>query len=142
MIVWLAGSQRTPAQTDNADVAVLPFSSGAAEADLAARLTESVTAELARLGTVSVVSHTSALQFAGRPQPLREIAGALNADFIVEASVEHDGSGLLVVTRLVDAETDRKVWVSDYRGALDNTRVIAQRLAFDVSTEVTKRQSR
>ena len=52
MVVWLGGWNRTPAQTDNADVAVLPFSSEPGDESLAARLTEHVTAELARLGTV------------------------------------------------------------------------------------------
>ena len=91
---------------------------------------------------MSVVSHTSALQFAARHRPLHEIASTLNADFVVEASVEFDSAGLLVVTRLIDAETDRKVWVSDYRGVPDNTRAIAQQLALDVSMELAKRQSR
>jgi TolB-like protein len=141
MVVWLGGWNRTPAQTDNADAAVLPFSSEPEDRDLAARMTESVTAELARLGTVSVVSYTSATQVAGGGRPLREIAGTLNADFIVEASIEREPGGILVVARIVSAETDRKVWVSDYRGAPDETRAIAQRMAFDVGAEIVKRQS-
>ena len=99
-------------------------------------MTESVTTELARLGTVGVASHTSAMQFAGARKPLREIAAALNADFILEASVEHEPSGLLVTARIVNAETDRKIWVADYRGAADDVRGISQRIAFDVSAEL------
>ena len=38
---------------------------------LAARVTDGVTTEVARLGSVSVVSHTSALQFAGVRRPMR-----------------------------------------------------------------------
>ena len=141
MVVWLGGWNRTPAQADNADVAVLPFSSDAADASLAARLTETVTTELARLKTVDVASHTSAVGIA-RSRSLREIASDLNVNFFVEASVERDGGGLLVVTRLVNAETDRKVWVADYRGGPDEVRAIAQRMAFDVSSELAKRLSR
>lgn len=140
MVVWLGGWNRTPAQGDNADVAVLPFSSDVADASLAGRLTETVTTELARLKTVSVASYTSTTGLGDTRRPLREIASALNVNFAVEASVEPDGDGLLVVVRLVNAETDRKIWVSDYRGPRDNPRAIAQRIAFDVSTELTKRQ--
>ena len=68
----------------------------AEDASLAARMTESVTTELARLGTVGVASHTSAMQFAGARKPLREIAAALNTGFILEASVEREPNGLLV----------------------------------------------
>lgn len=142
MVVWLGGWNRTPAQTDNADVAVLPFSSEPGDKSLATRLTEHVTAELARLGTVSVVSHTSALQFADAHRSMREVAGSLNADFVVEATVEREPEGVLLVTRLVNAQNDRKVWVADYRGTAADVRGISQRMAFDIGAEVAKRQPR
>jgi TolB-like protein len=89
-----------------------------------------------------VASYTSTTGLSETRRPLREIASALNVNFVVEASVEPDGDGLLVMARIVNAETDRKIWVSDYRGPRDNPRAIAQRIAFDVSTELTKRQPR
>lgn len=140
MVLWLGGWHLTPAQTNNADAAVLPFSSEAQDQNLAARLTEHVTVELARLGTISVVSHTSAKQFASTTLPLRRIADTLNADFIVEGTVEREPSGVLLVARIVSAETDRKIWVADYRGAADDLRGIAQQMAFDVSAELVKRR--
>ena len=138
MVVWLGGWNRTPAQGDNADIAVLPFSNGTDDAALAERLTENVTTELARLNTVSVASYTSARGSNRSDRPLREIASALNVNYIVEASVEQDGDGVLVMARIVNAETDRKIWVADYRGSRDDTRAMAQRIAFDVSTELAK----
>jgi TolB-like protein len=141
MVVWLGGWNRTPPKSGPA-IAVLAFDPaalGAEDAALATRLTESVTTELARLGTVGVASHTSAMSFAGARKPLREIAAALNAGFILEASVEREPNGLLVTTRIVSAETDRKIWVADYRGAADDVRGISQRIAFDVSTELLRR---
>ena len=50
-----------------------------------------------------------------RPPPLR-------ATYVVEASIDDDAGQLLVVARIVNAETDRKVWVADYRGARDDVR--------------------
>ena len=75
------------------------YSAGEEDGAIAAQLTDSVTAELARLGTVSVVSHTSAMQFDRERKPLREIAAALNAGFIVEASVENVAGGISVMAR-------------------------------------------
>jgi len=141
MVVWLGGWNRTPPKAGPA-IAVLafePWSSTAEDAALAARITESVTTELARLGTVGVPSHTSAMQFAGVRKPLREIAAALNANFILEASLEREPDGLLVTTRIVSADTDRKIWVADYRGATADVRGISQRIAFDVSAELLRR---
>ena len=137
MVVWLVGSTPTPAETGAPAVAVLAFSGD--DTALAASITENVTSELARLGTVSVASHTSARQFAGTRTPLREIAASLNVDFILEASLDQAPDGLLAVVRIVDTATDRKVWVADYRGAADDTRAISQRIAFDVGAELIKR---
>ena len=137
MVVWLGGSTPTPAETGAPGVVVLAFSGD--DTALASRITENVTSELARLGTVSVASHTSAMQHAGTRTPLRDIAAALNVDFAVEASVEREPGGVLVVIRLVDTTTDRKVWVSDYRGSADDARAISQRIAFDVGSELVKR---
>lgn len=137
MVVWLGGSTPTPAETGAPGVAVLAFSGD--DTALASRITENVTAELARLGTVSVASHTSAMQYAGTRTPLRDIAAALNVDYAVEASVDREPEGVLVVIRLVNTATDRKVWVSDYRGAADDARAISQRIAFDVASELIKR---
>ena len=140
MVLWLGGSTPTPAETGAPAVAVLAFSGD--DAALASRITETVTSELARLGTVSVASHTSAMQYAGTRTPLRDIAAALNVDYAIEAAVDREPEGLLVIVRLVDTATDRKVWVSDYRGAADDARGISQRLAFDVGAEVSKRAQR
>lgn len=143
MVMWLGGWNRRPPGDQRPTVAVLAFEAnihGDGKVVLAARLTEAVTSELARLGTVSVASYTSAMQFSGQRRPMREIASALNSNYIVEASIDDEVSNLLVVVRLVSAETDRKVWVSDYRGDDNDIRGIAQRIAFDTSAELMKRE--
>ena len=137
LVIWLAGSTPTPAETGAPAVAVLAFSGD--DAALTSRITETVTSELARLNTVSVASFTSAMEYADRRAPLREIAAALNVDYVLESSVEREGDDLLITARIVDTATDRKVWVADYRGAENQVRTISQRLAFDAGAEVMKR---
>lgn len=137
VVIWLAGSTPTPAETGAPGIAVLAFSGD--DAALSSRITETVTSELARLKTVSVASHTSAMEFAGRRVPLREIAAALNVDYVLESAVERDAGGVLITARIVDTATDRKIWVADYRGAEGELRAVSQRLAFDVNAEVMKR---
>jgi TolB-like protein len=144
MVFWLGGWSWNHQRQDDRrpSVAVLAFTANMAGDDnerIASQLTEAVTAELARLGTLSVASHTSAMQFAGQRRSIPEISAALRATYIVEASIDDDAGQLLVVARIVKADTDRKMWVADYRGARDDVRTIAQRIAFDVSAEVVKR---
>ena len=142
MVVWLGGWNMQPRDDQHPGVAVLAFHPnmiGEENERLASRLTEAVTTELARLGTLGVASHTSAMQFAGQRPAMSEISAALRASYIVEASIDDEAGQLLVVARIVDAETDRKMWVGDYRGSRDEVRAIAQRIAFDVSNEILKR---
>jgi TolB-like protein len=141
MVAWLGGWNRLQPADDRPSIAVLAFEANVAGADqdkLAQRLTEGVTSELARLGTLSVVSYTSAMQFAGQRRPISEIRAALGADFVFEGSVDEEPGGLLLVARLVNAANDRKVWVSDYRGGAGDIRGISQRAAFDASATILR----
>jgi TolB-like protein len=133
-------------QTTRPAVAVLAFAEYSTDPQLggiAARLTDDVTSELARLGRVDVVSHTSAMQFADDRRSLREIAGALQADFVVEGTIAAEPGGIKVVARIVNAATDRKAWVEDYHGKADAlpdlSRAIAQDIAAAVLTLVPAR---
>jgi TolB-like protein len=137
--VWLSWRPRPQGPA----VAVLAFSEHSDNAQLAgvaARLTDDVTSELARLGRVGVVSHTSAMQFAGLKKPLREIASALNANFVVEATIESEPGGIKVVARIVNAATDRKVWVQDYHGRPDALHDLSREIAEGIATGVLTRQ--
>ncbi len=137
-VTWMS---RPPSAEGPPSVAVLAFeqySTSEEDGAIAAQLTDSVTAELARIGTVSVVSHTSAMQFAGERKPLREIAQALNAAFVVEASIENVNGGIRVMARVVNAATDRKMWVEDYAGRPDDLAGLSRQIAAGVSAAVSQ----
>jgi TolB-like protein len=144
--VWRSGlvtsvGSATPIVT----IAVLPFaeySNRPADVLLAARLTDSVTGELARNRVLGVVSHTSALQFAGTRRPLGEIAQALNAELILEGSLHVDGDRLRVEARLVDAAKDRKIWVDDFAGTLTDIPSLSRRIATTVGPIAERSRAR
>jgi TolB-like protein len=119
-------------------VAVLPFahySTDPEDALLAARLTDAVTAELARIGTVGVVAHTSVLKFAQEPRKsAREIGQALNVDLIVESSVRHVGDQLTVSVRLINPHTERKMWVQDFAADAQNAKGLERQIASTVAS--------
>nr|ALS90726.1 protein of unknown function (DUF1049) [uncultured bacterium] len=144
MVFWLGSRDRHPPPDLRPTAAVLPFEAnmiGGDNSNYSALITEAVTSERAMLGTISVASYTSAMQFEGQRRPMSEIAAALKSNYVVEASVDDEASEILVVARIVNAVTDRKMWVSDYRGARDDVRGIAQRMAFDISAEILKREA-
>ncbi len=129
----------TPATT----IVVLPFaqySVDSADALLAARLTDAVSSELARIKTMGVISRTSAAQFAAERRPLREIAQTLHADLVMEATVQHEADRVRVDVRLVNASTDRKFWVQDFVATTAEVGSLPKRIAAAVATVVRERR--
>ena len=114
---------------------------GGDNSDYSALITEAVTSELARLGPSASRRTRAPCSLPVSDRPMSEVATALDSAYVIEASVDDEASEILVVARLVNAVTDRKMWVSDYRGARDDVRGIAARIAFDVSAEILKREA-
>jgi len=144
MVLFLANRNRQPTEDLRPTAAVLPVEAnmiGGDNDNYSAQFTEALTSELARLGPISVASYTSSMQFAGVRRPMSEISAALKSRYIVEASIDDEASEILIVARIVNATTDRKMWVSDYRGARDDVRGLAQRIAFDVSAAILEREA-
>ena len=142
VVAWRAGpwaSHRSPQSA----IAVLPlgqYSNVDGDELLAARLTDGITTELARIGTLRVVSHTSARQFAGVRKPLREIARALNADLVVEGSIDTRPDSLHVSARIVDGATDQKIWVKDFNGSTSDLPALQRQIAAAIAAAVAARQ--
>jgi TolB-like protein len=130
----LLNGDRAPARPlHEVRVAVLPLRTytnhDEALALLAAQLTDGVTRELARLGTLQVVSHLSALHVAAEQQTLPAMAQALRADVFVAASLGREGERLRVQAVLIDAVADRKFWVGDVDGSIGALPELQRRVA-------------
>jgi TolB-like protein len=115
----LLNVDRSPAAeaSPKPSIAVLPFehySTSEQDATFAAYLTDSLTTALARLGTVSVASRTSASQYTRDRRSVVEIAKALNVQLVMESTVTITGDETELAIRLVDGARDRKVWVGKY----------------------------
>ena len=144
MVFWLAIRDGHPRPDLRPTAAVLPIEAnmiGGDNDNYSALMTEAITTELARLGTISVASFTSSMQFAGHRPSMSEVNAALKSRYVIEASVDDEAAEILVVARIVDAETNRKMWVSDYRGARDGVRGMAQRIAFEVSAAILQKDA-
>jgi TolB-like protein len=122
----------TPQASSAIRVAVLPFAHFSTDPEiamLAARITDGVTTELARLGTLSVVSRTSAAQFISDERPVTEVAQILDADLVIEGSAIVEGGRVKVVARLVHGLLDRKVWVGEYDSSPQEIAELQRRIA-------------
>jgi adenylate cyclase len=142
LAAWGSGRwSRRPPVEPAMSIAVLPFTNYSTETEdqlLAARLTDGVTSELAKMGTLRVVSHTSVLQFAGSRTPLLEIAKTLNANVLLEGTVERTGHDIRVAARLVSGTSNYKLWVENVTGTTADPRDLERRIASQISSAALK----
>jgi serine/threonine-protein kinase len=136
--------QTTSGPASRASVAVLPFqslSTDSADAYFATGIAEDVSSQLARLGGITVVAHSSARAAALRAREPREIGLALGVATLLEGSVRRAGDQIRVTARLVDSRTGAQLWADDYdrtlRDVLGIQRDIAQQIAAALNATLT-----
>jgi TolB-like protein/DNA-binding winged helix-turn-helix (wHTH) protein len=98
-------------------LAVLPLEnlSGDPQQDyFAAGMTDELTTMLAKDSTLRVISRTSAMQYKDAHRPLREIAGTLGVDGIVEGSISRADGKVHMTVQLIHAATDTHLWADSY----------------------------
>jgi TolB-like protein/Tfp pilus assembly protein PilF/predicted Ser/Thr protein kinase len=104
-------------------------------------MTDELTATLARIQSLKVISSTSAMYYKGKNKPLREIAAELRVDAVVEGSVMRSGERVRVTAQLVEGTTDRHLWASSYerdlRDVLALQADVARAIAEEVRTALT-----
>jgi TolB-like protein/DNA-binding winged helix-turn-helix (wHTH) protein len=94
-------------------VAVLPFENLSTAPNgriLALGMSEAVLHQLANLHQLKVIARTSSFAFQDTNLDAREIAGKLNARYLLEGSVQSDRLRLRVTAQLIDAGTGNHVW--------------------------------
>jgi TolB-like protein/DNA-binding winged helix-turn-helix (wHTH) protein len=98
-------------------LAVLPLNnlSGDPKQDYFAEgMTDELTTMLARDSTLRVISRTSAMQFKHPHQPLRDVAGSLGVDGIVEGSISRADGKVHMTVQLIHAPSDTHLWANSY----------------------------
>jgi TolB-like protein len=110
----IAGWQRpAPAATAGSirSIAVLPldnYSGDASQDYFAEGMTDEITADLATISQLRVISRGSAMQFKARERPpTPEIGRRLNVDAVIEGSVSRSGERVRITAQLIDAREDK-----------------------------------
>jgi len=117
------GSTQSSDPLAPSSLAVLPlanFSGEASQEYFVAGMHEALITELARIGTLKVISRTSVLRFADAAQPISSIAEALGVDAVVEGSVLRDGTRVRISAQLIALDPERHLWAERYDGDLND----------------------
>jgi serine/threonine protein kinase/tetratricopeptide (TPR) repeat protein len=107
-------------------------------------MTEALTAELAKISALRVISRQSVMRFKDSDQPLPEIADALNVDAVVEGSVLRSGDRVRITTQLIQAVPERHLWAESYerdlRDVLSLQRDVARTITQEIRIKLTAQE--
>jgi TolB-like protein/DNA-binding winged helix-turn-helix (wHTH) protein/thioredoxin-like negative regulator of GroEL len=149
IVFWLArtGGAPTSAAPRLNSIAVLPLdnlSGDPSEEFFADGMTDQLITDLAKVGSLRVISRTSILRYKGTKKGLPEIARELHVDAIVEGSVIRSGRRVRVTAQLLQAATDQHLWAETYdRDIGDVLKLqgeVADAIAQQVRAQLTSQQ--
>ena len=142
--LWPSGEDAEAAANSDtpfvASVAVLPFDNIGGQQDVAylsEGFTEEITAQLARVPDLHVISRTSAEAVSGFNLTTPQIADTLGVEHVLEGSVQLFVDQIRVTAQLIHAETDNHLWADSYNGPLADLFSLQEDIAIKVTAALT-----
>ena len=128
-----------PAQQRIQSIAILPLddlSGNPAEEYFADGMTDELITDLAKSGSLRVISRTSVMHFRGTKKTLPQIGRELNVDAVVEGSVVRSGNHVRINAQLIQTATDHHLWAKSYERDLSDVLAMQGGVAQAIATEV------
>ncbi|MBN2564304.1 MAG: tetratricopeptide repeat protein, partial [Candidatus Eisenbacteria bacterium] len=122
-----------------ASIAVLPlgnFSGDPEQEYFSDGLTENLIANLAKISALKVTSRTSVMRYKQTEKPLREIAGELGVDAIIEGSAQRSGDRVRITAQLIDAKTDQHLWADTYDRPVADVLALQSEVAREIARQI------
>jgi TolB-like protein/DNA-binding winged helix-turn-helix (wHTH) protein/Flp pilus assembly protein TadD len=139
--------QRAKAAPPLRSIAVLPldnFSGDPSQEFFVDGMTDELITDLAKVGSLRVISRTSVMQYKGTKKELPQIARELNVDGIIEGSVTRSGGRIRITAQLINAVSDQHLWAESYEreegDALRLQSEVAQAIAKQVQAQLTPQE--
>lgn len=105
-------------------------------------MTDAMITDLGKIGSLRVISRTSAMQYKGIRKPLSQIARELNVDAVVEGTVLRSGDQVRITAQLIDARADKHLWAQSYDGDLRNMLSLQSQVADSIAGQIRARLTR
>ncbi len=106
-----------PVEGEKPAIAVLPFDNFSPNPDdayFADGMHEEIITQLSRILAIKVISRTSVMQYREARPPVREIAGELGVDYLLEGSARKAGDQVRLTVQLIETGTDGHLWAEQY----------------------------
>jgi len=129
-----------PLPISEKSIAVLPLENLSEEKEnafFADGIQDELLSNLSKIKDLKVISRTSVMQYkTAITRNLREIARQLGVSNVVEGSVRRSGNHIRVSIQLIDALTDRHIWVQNYDRTLADSLALQGELATEIAAGV------
>jgi TolB-like protein/DNA-binding winged helix-turn-helix (wHTH) protein/TPR repeat protein len=99
-------------------------------------VTEELITDLGKISALRVISRTSVMQYKGTKKPLREIAGELNVDALIEGTVARSGSHLRITANLLQVSPEKHLWAESYESEVGDALTVQGKIAQAVAREI------
>jgi eukaryotic-like serine/threonine-protein kinase len=141
MVLWLRhnASARTSVQEIHS-LAVLPLKNLSADPDqeyFADGTTLDLITTLTKISNLNVISWTSVRGYKNTTKSSPEIAKELNADAVIDGSVERSGDHVKITINLVEARGDHNLWAHSYDRELRDILLLQEEVAGTVAREIS-----
>jgi adenylate cyclase len=115
----IASNTVAPAEAKHLSIVVLPFanlSNDPAQDYFADGVTENLTTDLSRIRNSFVIARNTAATYKGKAIDAKEIGKELGVRYVLEGSVQRDGTRVRVNAQLIDAQSGAHLWRRPVRG--------------------------
>ena len=145
---WYFLGANRPAEAAHLSIVVLPFtnlSGDPAQDYFADGVTENLTTDLSRIRDSFVIARNTAFTFKGKGLDAKEIGKQLDVRYVLEGSVQRDGTRVRVNAQLIDAQSGAHLWADRFEEDVTDLfklqdQVVA-RLANSLGNELVKAEA-
>jgi TolB-like protein len=140
-----------PAEGEKPAIAVLPFDNFSPNPDdafFADGMHEEIITQLSRISAIKVISRTSVMQYREARPPVREIAGELGVDYLLEGSARKAGDQVRLTVQLIETGADAHLWAEQYDRRLTVVNLfeiqddVASRVAASLAAQLSPEERR
>jgi adenylate cyclase len=113
----VAAASKAPAEAAHLSIVVLPFanlSNDPSQDYFADGVTENLTTDLSRIHDSFVIARNTAFTFKGKGLDAKEIGKELDVRYVLEGSVQRDGTRVRVNAQLIDAQSGAHLWADRF----------------------------
>jgi TolB-like protein/DNA-binding winged helix-turn-helix (wHTH) protein/Flp pilus assembly protein TadD len=115
--IWFARDRALARSLNHPSIAVLPFADMSSAKDqeyFSDGLAEQLIGDLAKVSGLKVVGRSSAIQFKGKNEDLRDVGRKLGVANVLEGSVRRNGNHVRITAELIKADDGFQLWSQTY----------------------------